>query len=95
MMRRISDRAGQEAWEWLRLGRPLTQDPRVILVRALCGCGWVVIGDPPTVWGQASEHFRAHWDVEGTLPAMEVAEDVELEASTREELAGDVRRHDV
>ena len=95
MMRRISDRAGQEAWEWLRLGRPLTQDPRVILVRALCGCGWVVIGDPPTVWGQASEHFRAHWDVEGTLPAMEVAEDVELEASTREELAGDVRGHDV
>lgn len=94
-VRRISDRTDRQSWEWLRLSRPLTQDPRLILVRALCGCGWVVIGDPPTTWGSAAEHFRGHWDVEGTLPSMEVTEDAALEDETRRELAGDVRGHDV
>lgn len=94
-VRRISDRTGRDSWEWMRLSRPLTQDPRLILVRALCGCGWVVIGDPPTTWGSAAEHFRGHWDVEGTLPSMEVTEDAALEDETRRELAGDVPGHEL
>ena len=94
-VRRISDRTDRDRWDWMRLSRPLTQDPRLILVRALCGCGWVVIGDPPTTWGSAAEHFRGHWDVEGTLPSMEVSEDAALEDETRRELAGDVPGHEV
>lgn len=80
---RVTDRDPENPWQGLRLARGQSADPRVIIVRALCRCGWVQWGDPPEILGQASEHFRSHWNVRQELPSMSIEEDSSAEADVR------------
>ena len=82
-MPRVTDKQPEKPWEWLHLRRGSPNDPRVILVRAVCGCGWVVSGDPPYTLGAAAEHFRGHWDVAQELPGLTIKEDAEGEQDVR------------
>ena len=83
-MPRVTDRDEEAPWEWLHLRRSRANDPRIILVRAVCGCGWVVSGDPPFTLGSAAEHFKQHWDRAGELPGLTLTEDHEGEAEVRD-----------
>lgn len=80
---RVTDTDPEHPWQWLRLARGAPADPRIILVRALCQCGWLVSGDPPYVLGAAGEHFRAHF----APMQMVLEEDAEAETAVREELS--------
>lgn len=77
MTSRLTDPINEPPWAWLRLHRGRTADPRFILVRAICSCGWIISGDPPTVLGGAAEHFRQHFVVNHEAATMTLEEDAD------------------